>query len=488
MDKEKENEFNTAYDLYADMLYKIAYLHTADKDESEDILQEVFIKLLYKSPSFKDSEHKKAWLIKTTTNQCKDFLKSSRRKNLPLNDEILGEEIFDDKKLDVRNKLLKLDSKYKTVLYLYYYEDYTVEMIANTLSLSKSNVKMRLKRGRELLKMNWRNIAMTDEKKIIKEAIDDIKPDVYMKTRLQAKIEEPKRKSAKSFLKPALSCTLALAVLAGVGTYGMTRDNTPVTSQTSNVKLSSHSFNIVAYAQDENGNKSKNITLGENDVTTLKNYRVKAYKDSDGYQAVKSGCESGFAINAKNVAEATFESEKGKFSYYDMLLQSKLIDEGKFYVEIPLTDEENKLYHDKYENKDREFYNYLSKHKDLSKYFNGKSQNAEDYGIYYSDKNDYKNENQLLLAPVKYYDELSSKSDDKKISVKTYRDGDKIQDVYYSADDAIYALIKNPDLKYEDLPSDTITITVKFKDGQKATKKIKTSFNSKGQLQLQYVK
>lgn len=143
MDKEKENEFNTAYDLYADMLYKIAYLHTADKDESEDILQEVFIKLLYKSPSFKDSEHKKAWLIKTTTNQCKDFLKSSRRKTLPLNDEILGEEIFDDK---------KLDSKYKTVLYLYYYEDYTVEMIASTLSLSKSNVKMRLKRGRELLK------------------------------------------------------------------------------------------------------------------------------------------------------------------------------------------------------------------------------------------------------------------------------------------------------------------------------------------------
>ncbi len=328
---------------------------------------------------------------------------------------------------------------------------------------------------------------MKDEKKIIKAAIDDIKPDAYMKTRLQAKIEEPKRKSAKSFLKPALSCTLALAVLAGVGTYGMTRDNTPVTSQTSNVKFSSHSFNIVAYAQDENGNQGENITLGENDVTTLKNYKVKAYKDSDGYQAVTSGSESGFAINAKNVAEVTFESEKGTFSYYDMLLQSKLIDEGKYYVEIPLTDEENKLYHDKYENRDREFYNYLSKHKDLSKYFNGKSQNAEDYGIYYSDKNDYKNENQLLLAPKKYCDEFA-KSDSKKISVKTYRDGDKIQDVFYSADDAIDALIKNPNLKYENLPIDIITITAKFKDGQTATKKIKTSFNSKGQLQLQYVK
>ena len=132
LDKEKETEFNSAYDLYADMLYKIAFLHTADKDESEDILQEVF--------------------IKTTVNQCKDFLKSSRRKVLPLNDEILGDEPFDERKLDVRNKLLKLDAKYKTVLFLYYYEDYTVEMIAATLSLSKSNVKMRLKRGRELLK------------------------------------------------------------------------------------------------------------------------------------------------------------------------------------------------------------------------------------------------------------------------------------------------------------------------------------------------
>ena len=152
MDKEKENEFNTAYDLYADMLYKIAYLHTADKDESEDILQEVFIKLLYKSPSFKDSEHKKAWLIKTTTNQCKDFLKSSRRKNLPLNDEILGEEIFDDKKLDVRNKLLKLDSKYKTVLYLYYYEDYDTKEIAGILRMNEATVRTRLARGRKILK------------------------------------------------------------------------------------------------------------------------------------------------------------------------------------------------------------------------------------------------------------------------------------------------------------------------------------------------
>ena len=267
----------------------------------------------------------------------------------------------------------------------------------------------------------------------------------------------------------------------------MTRDNTPVTSQTSNVKLSSHSFNIVAYAQDENGNKSKNITLENDDISTIENFYIKVNTESDGNLAVETSSESGFGINADNVSEATFESENGTFNYFDIPLQNKLIDEGKYYVEIPLTDEENKLYHDKYENKDREFYNYLSKYKDLSKYFNGKSQNAEDYAIYYSDKNDYKNENQLLLAQKKYYFKLL-KSDCKKFTAKTYRNGDKIQDVIYYANGASNALLKNPDLKYEDLPSDTITITVKFKDGQKATKKIKTSFNSKGQLQLQYVK
>ena len=111
---------------------------------------------------------------------------------------------------------------------------------------------------------------MTDEKKIIKEAIDDIKPDVYMKTRLQAKIEEPKRKSAKSLLKPVLSCTLALAVLMGVGSYGMTRDKMPATTQASSAKISDHSFNIVAYAQD-NGKVEERATLS-NDVLSFPSY------------------------------------------------------------------------------------------------------------------------------------------------------------------------------------------------------------------------
>ena len=486
LDKEKETEFNSAYDLYADMLYKIAFLHTADKDESEDILQEVFIKLLYKSPSFKSSEHKKAWLIKTTVNQCKDFLKSSRRKVLPLNDEILGDEPFDERKLDVRNKLLKLDAKYKTVLFLYYYEDYTVEMIATTLSLSKSNVKMRLKRGRELLKNELEEYS-NDEKKIIKEAIDDIKPDVYMKTRLQAKIEEPKRKSAKSLLKPVLSCTLALAVLMGVGSYGMTRDKMPATTQASSAKISDHSFNIVAYAQD-NGKVEERATLS-NDVLSFPSYKLRVEKVNGDVQ-ISYDNSVGFNIDKNaNIKKVTFESEKGYFQFTNHDLYFSQMKKGNYYVDIELTKDEQDKYasslEDAKENEVKAIYNEIAKSRDLSKYFGTNSQNT---GLYSFSSGTRKDKQVITLTNKKLHDEIFKY--DRKITVNADDLQKELNEnaLWYDNENATDTLLKNPDIPFEKLEGDTITVTAEFKDGQQATKKIKTSFNSKGELQLQYVK
>lgn len=149
-----DNEiFSQAYDRYADMMYRIAYLHTGNAAESEDILQEVFINLLYNAPRFADDEHKKAWLIRVTTNKCRDYLKSSRRKDMSLNEEILtNSSVEGDKILDIQSKIIGLKDKYKTVVYLFYYEDYSVKQISSCLKVSESTVKMRLKRAREILK------------------------------------------------------------------------------------------------------------------------------------------------------------------------------------------------------------------------------------------------------------------------------------------------------------------------------------------------
>ncbi|MDE5983959.1 MAG: RNA polymerase sigma factor [Eubacterium sp.] len=155
MDNEAEIKFNRAYEMYFVMLYKIAFLYTGSRDDSEDILQEVFMKYLYKSPSFKDDNHEKAWLIRVTKNMCIDFKKSKKNNNLPLKecDDHSDIDAIDDGHIDVRQKLLSLDDKYKIVIYLYYYEDYSVSQIADCLKLTSSNVKTRLKRARDILKI-----------------------------------------------------------------------------------------------------------------------------------------------------------------------------------------------------------------------------------------------------------------------------------------------------------------------------------------------
>ena len=152
MDKNKE--FKTAYDNYGEMLYRIAYVYLANQDDVEDVLQDVFVSFLTNNSKFKSEEHKKAWLIRTTQNKCINLLKSASRKNTNIEDiQLQSFESDNDLHIDILKQIIALDKKYKTVVILYYYNDYSVSEIAQILKISKSAVKMRLKRSRELLKI-----------------------------------------------------------------------------------------------------------------------------------------------------------------------------------------------------------------------------------------------------------------------------------------------------------------------------------------------
>lgn len=146
--------FNEKYEKYSKLLFRIAFLHLGSTHDAEDVLQNVFIKLLYHSPKFKDDEHEKAWLIRVTQNISKNLLKSSARKNnCELNNEITADNSGDiSKAMDISNKIRALPATYKTAIFLHYYEDLSIVQISKILGLSQSAVKMRLKRGRELLK------------------------------------------------------------------------------------------------------------------------------------------------------------------------------------------------------------------------------------------------------------------------------------------------------------------------------------------------
>ena len=151
--KNEKQEFETAYSLYADMLYRLSFSYLKNKEDAEDVVQEVFIKYFNGLHLAQNTEQQKAWFIRVTINQCKDAL---RRKSYRVHaslDEV--EEVAIEEGTDtghLYDVLQKLPEKNRGVVILHYLEGYSIEEIAKIFQLSTSAVKMRLKRSREFLK------------------------------------------------------------------------------------------------------------------------------------------------------------------------------------------------------------------------------------------------------------------------------------------------------------------------------------------------
>ncbi len=148
----KDEDYKNAVLIYSDLVYRLAFLYMRNVHDASDCCQNVFIKLLNYKNQFNGNEHLKAWLIRVTKNECLNFFKSFWRKNIQLTDEKL-EFSKEDRENELLQIILKLPLKYRDVLYLHYYEGFKVLEIANMLNLKESNIKTRLKRGRDALKI-----------------------------------------------------------------------------------------------------------------------------------------------------------------------------------------------------------------------------------------------------------------------------------------------------------------------------------------------
>lgn len=159
--RDLDTEFEAKYNDYGNMLYKIAFLYLGNANDSEDVLQDIFTKYLCGKYKFKNAEHEKAWFIRVTQNKCVDYLKKSGRKNVCIDDaNITVTYDYDETEQDIISKVIALPEKYKSAIILYYYNDYSVEEISKTLKLSKSAVKKRLQRGRDILKLELEDYAI----------------------------------------------------------------------------------------------------------------------------------------------------------------------------------------------------------------------------------------------------------------------------------------------------------------------------------------
>ena len=146
--------FRDLYIAYAPMLYRIAYTYLKNPCDSEDAMQECFLRLLHHPGAIADPGHEKGWLIRTLTNICRDMLKSRARQHESLEDH--GELAAPPPETDaLMAAVLRLPDRYKAPLYLYYYEGYSVKEIAILLRLPVNTVKTRLARARNQLKNEW---------------------------------------------------------------------------------------------------------------------------------------------------------------------------------------------------------------------------------------------------------------------------------------------------------------------------------------------
>lgn len=147
---------------YKQNLFAAAFSVCRSREDAEDAVQDAFIKYYTSDKEFESAEHIKAWLIRITVNRAKDISSSFFRRNGMSLEEYTATIPFESREeSDLFTAVMRLDKKYRTVVHLFYYEDYTIEEIAEMLGRSPGTVKSRLNRARQqlkqMLKEEWHN-------------------------------------------------------------------------------------------------------------------------------------------------------------------------------------------------------------------------------------------------------------------------------------------------------------------------------------------
>lgn len=149
----RNEDFEREAEKYMDNIFAVAFNYFKDPADADDIVQDVLMKLLKTDKEFESSEHVRNWLLRVTVNQCRKVSVSSWfRKSMPLEDYAESLKYEDPEESGLFFAVMGLPKKYRVVVHLYYYEDYSTAEIAELLKLKESTVRTRLRRARIRLK------------------------------------------------------------------------------------------------------------------------------------------------------------------------------------------------------------------------------------------------------------------------------------------------------------------------------------------------
>ena len=157
-------ETQVLFERYRQNVYAAAFSVCRNAADAEDVLQDTFLQYHKTNKDYKDEQHIRAWLLRVAMNRATDvYRKRKRRQEATLDDYAETLAFPSPESSSLFDAVMALPDNYRSVIHLFYYEDYTVAEIAKLLHLSQSNVKTRLSRGRNLLKETLKEDWNDDE-------------------------------------------------------------------------------------------------------------------------------------------------------------------------------------------------------------------------------------------------------------------------------------------------------------------------------------
>ncbi|MDO5293698.1 MAG: sigma-70 family RNA polymerase sigma factor [bacterium] len=131
-------------------VYRLALMYCKNKSDADDIFQEVFLRYCKHTPVFENDEHEKAWFLRVTVNCCKSLLKSAWFMRTTALEEEMPAMTKDEQELFTY--LRQLPPNYKLVIYLHFYQGYSLVEVADIMGKNQNTIRTYLFRAKKQLK------------------------------------------------------------------------------------------------------------------------------------------------------------------------------------------------------------------------------------------------------------------------------------------------------------------------------------------------
>jgi RNA polymerase sigma-70 factor, ECF subfamily len=173
-----QDVFAVLVERYKDAVQNLAYRMLGNITEAEDVAQETFVRAYTQLATYKSVHKFSTWLLSIASHLAIDQLRRRRFLALPLEDVPFLEWIVDvgvgpelsalqgEQQDEIQVYLQRLPSKYRAVIVLRYWYDFSYEEIAGALKLTPALVKARLHRARELLARYMQQNTANEEEQV----------------------------------------------------------------------------------------------------------------------------------------------------------------------------------------------------------------------------------------------------------------------------------------------------------------------------------